>query len=89
VPDQTRYQLVKKRYHHKKPAKCGDIILLLPSSIATSTVIVEAIGDRELFVELDSGSLAILIKRHKNISIVMTAGFIGWVYNDEWIPENI
>jgi hypothetical protein len=86
---QAGYCMIKKRLHHKKPAKGGDIILLLPSSIATSTVIVEAIGDRELFVELDSGSLAILIKRHKNISIVMTAGFIGWVYNDEWIPENI
>ena len=55
-----------------------------------NTILVESPNDREVFEELTVGSLAILIEKRKDSATVMTSsGFLGWVYNDEWIPENI
>lgn len=90
MPDQARYHLVKKRYHHKNASKKGDLIVLVSPSYITNTILVESPGDREVFEELTVGSLAILIEKRKDITTVMTSsGFLGWVYNDEWIPESI
>ena len=90
MPDQARYQLVKKRYHHKNTSKKGDLIVLISPSYTMNTILVESPSDREVFEELTVGSLAILIEKRKDSATVMTSsGFLGWVYNDEWIPENI
>lgn len=66
-------------------AQPGDIVELFPLRYTSEIIIVESLRDKDMFEEVNAGSLAILIEKKKEDAIVMTSsGFLGWVYNDEW-----
>jgi len=73
------------RRKKKMRAQPGDIVELFPIRYGSENITVESLSDEDVFEEVRAGSLAILVKKRKEDTIVMTSsGFLGWVYDDEW-----
>lgn len=77
-----------------KTIKKGDLVILAWWDNPDLKIVLESIGDADMFVTVDPGTVALYLGKQAvtrgadkfKVDLVMSQGFVGWVYNDELTP---
>lgn len=77
----------KHRNMKKQNSKPGDLVVI--TCIAGSRVIVESLHDDKSYIEVQPGTMGMLVRQFDSKAHVLVEGFLGWVFHDEWVLENI
>lgn len=88
----TKKQKLRQLYDDLKP---GDVVALSWWDNPELRVAVESLTDPDDFIDTEPGTLALylgrsMLPRGENsflVDVVMTQGFVGWVYDDEMTPQ--